>query len=71
MLNTFNIILDEIGTKIGVSCADGIVGNVQIAFPDTNFMGTTLLLSCLTAGDVHHHLRFCFFIYQQDAHLSG
>ena len=27
--------------------ADGIIGNVQIAFPGTNFMGTALLLSFL------------------------
>ena len=60
MLNTFNVNLDEIGTTVGVSWADGIVGNVQIAFPDTNFIGTTLLLSFLTAGDEHDHLRFCF-----------
>ena len=45
MLNTFNVNLDEIGTMVGVYCPDGIVGNVQIAFPDTNFMGTALLLS--------------------------
>ena len=63
MLNTFNINLDEIGTTVGVYYADGIVGNVQIAFPDTNFMGTALLLSFLTAGNVHDHLRFCFLLF--------
>ena len=63
MLNAFNDNLDEVGTTVGVFCAEGIVGNVQIAFPNTNFMGTTLLLSCLTAGDVHHHLRFCFLLF--------
>ena len=45
MLNAFNDNLDEVGTTVGVFCAEGIVGNVQIAFPDTNFMGTALLLS--------------------------
>ena len=34
-----------------------------IAFPDTNFMGTTLLLSFLTTGDVHDYLRFCFWLF--------
>ena len=60
MLNTFNVNLDEIGTTVGAFCADGIVGIVQIEFLDTNFMGTDLLLSFLTAGDVHDHLKFCF-----------
>ena len=61
MWNTFNVNLDEIGTTVGVFCTDDIVGNVQIAFPDTNFMGTALLLSFFfTAGNVQDHLMFCF-----------